>query len=121
MARGFTCLEAIADTQLLVEMFDVILHRVDRDNQFARDLLVAPSCSEQAQHAFFLDGELRNLRAVCVSSPYNPSALASLQPGQFKLGICDNLFIAQLASTGDRLLSIPLRDREFALEQIHFS
>src|SRR5260221_12926254 len=119
MARGFACLEAIADAQFLVEMFDVMLHRVDRDNQFARDLLVAPSCSEQAQHAFFLDGERRNLRAICVSSS-NPSALASLQPGQFKLGICDNLFITQLASTEERLVKIPLRKREFALDQIHF-
>jgi len=55
-ACGLAGLQAIADPQLLIEMFDVILHCVDRDNQFACYLLVVPSDDQQPQHALLLRG-----------------------------------------------------------------
>ena len=43
-----------------------------------------------------------------------------LQVLRLHLGIGNNLFITQLVSTGERLVKIPLRELQFALDQIHF-
>ena len=47
LSRSLARLQAIADSQLLIKMFDVILYCVDRYNHFARDLLVTPARSQQ--------------------------------------------------------------------------
>ena len=39
VTRRFASLQAVADSWLAVEMFRMVLHRVDRHNQILRDLL----------------------------------------------------------------------------------
>src|SRR5258708_3164312 len=67
-ARGRACLQTIAHSQLLVEMFGVILHGVDRDHQFAGNLLVAPSGDQKPQHALFLRREWLKEQAIFLCS-----------------------------------------------------
>src|SRR5258706_712972 len=72
-ARGRACLQTIAHSQLLVEMFGVILHGVDRDHQFAGDLLVAPSGDQKPQHALFLRRDRLKEQAIFICSGHSGS------------------------------------------------
>lgn len=68
MARRLTGLQAGIDSQLAVDVLQMVLHGVDRNDQFLRNLLIALPGNQQLQHPLLLERKWLNQPVICRGS-----------------------------------------------------